>query len=82
MSKAAGEVLLVLLGLVAVSTLPYILYWLLWLFTVWDLPPQAEQGQDKRSAIRAAEEAWALKTVAISALGIGIYRMIMLFAVR
>ena len=82
MLKNAEEVLLILSGLAALASLPYLLYWLVWLFTVWDLPPQGELVDDARTAIRRAEETWALKTVSVSALGVGIYRFIMFVAVR
>lgn len=80
--KSAGEVMLVVSALGALASLPYLLYWLLWLFTVWDLPPHGEQVEDKGSTRRRAEEAWALKTVGLSAVGVGIYRAIMFLAAR
>jgi hypothetical protein len=70
MYKVAGLILLALVGL---SSLPYLLYWLLWFFTGRGLPPKSRQRGSTQTFWRP-EEIWALKTVGMTAIGVGLYR--------
>jgi hypothetical protein len=70
MFKVAGLILLALVGL---SSLPYLLYWLLWFFTGMGLPPKSRERGGTRNIWRP-EEIWALKTVGMTAIGVGLYR--------
>jgi hypothetical protein len=70
MFKVAGLILLALVGL---SSLPYLLYWVLWFVTGMGLPPKSRDSGDTRNVWRP-EEIWALKTVGITAIGVGVYR--------
>jgi hypothetical protein len=71
MYKIAGLVLLALGGL---SSLPYLLYWLLWFFTGRGLPPKSIGRLERRRNFWRPEKIWALKTVGVTAIGVGIYR--------
>jgi hypothetical protein len=70
MYKVAALILFALFGL---SSLPYLLYWLLWFFTGRGLPPKSwEQGSTRNCW--QPEEIWALKTIGVTAIGVGLYR--------
>jgi hypothetical protein len=69
--KIVGLIVLALGGLVL---LPYLLYWLLWLFTGRGLPPKESERPERGRSFWRPEKVWALKTVGISAIGVGIYR--------
>jgi hypothetical protein len=79
MFKTAVEIVLALAVLI---TLPYILYFFLWLGTRRGIPPRTDKLQGNSYRIGRAEEAWALKTVGVSAMGVGIFRAIMFLWAR
>jgi hypothetical protein len=70
MYKVAGLILLAFGGLLL---LPYPLYWVLWFFTGRGLPPKSWERGSTRNCWRP-EEIWALKTVGVTAIGVGLYR--------
>jgi hypothetical protein len=56
MYKIAG---LLLLSLVMLLLLPYLLYWLLWLYPERGLPPKTAGHLEHAGKIRRAERIWA-----------------------
>jgi hypothetical protein len=70
MYRIAGGILLAFGGLLL---LPYLLYWFLWFFTGRGLPPKSRKRGGTRNVWRP-EEIWALKTVGMTAIGVGLYR--------
>jgi hypothetical protein len=70
MYKIAGGILLAFGGLLL---LPYLLYWLLCFFTGSGLPTKSRERGGTRNFWRP-EEIWALKTVGMTAIGLGLYR--------
>jgi hypothetical protein len=71
MYKIAGLILLALVGLLS---LPYLLYGLLWLATGRGLPPKSTEQLGHMQNHWRAEEIWALKTVGMAAIGVGLYK--------
>jgi hypothetical protein len=65
----AGVILLALSWLLE---LPYLLYWILWL-PLEGPPPKHEQQPGYERASLRLREIWALKTVAVTYIVVGIY---------
>jgi hypothetical protein len=63
----------ILLGIAMLVALPYLLYWLLWLFTGRGLPAKTARQLDHARKIRRAERSWALKAVGVTAVAVVIY---------
>jgi hypothetical protein len=78
MYKIVGGILLAVGGLLF---LPYLLYWFLWFFTGRGLPPKPRERGGTRNVWRP-EEIWALKTVGMTAVGVGLYRATVFLWVR
>jgi hypothetical protein len=78
MYKIVGGILLAFGG---VLFLPYLLYWLLWFFTGRGLPPKSREREGMRNSWRP-EEIWALKTVGMTAIGVGLYRATVFLGAR
>jgi hypothetical protein len=76
MYRIAG---LILLAVVALSSLPYLLYWLLWLVTGRGLPRKSKEHTPN---LWRPEQIWALRVVGITAIGVGLYRATMFLWVR
>jgi hypothetical protein len=65
---------LILLTLVVLFSLPYLLYWLLWLVTGRGLPPKSLERLDHTRTLWRPEQIWALRVVGITAPGVALYR--------
>jgi hypothetical protein len=75
----AGLILLVLAGLLS---LPYLLYWLLWLLTGRGLPGKTAEQIDRAGKLRRAEKIWALQAVRMTAVAVAIYLATMILCGR
>jgi hypothetical protein len=71
MYKIAGLFLVALAGLLL---LPHLLYWLLWISPGRELPTKSTEQLERRRNFWRPEKFWALKTVGLTAIGVGIYR--------
>jgi hypothetical protein len=65
---------LFLVALAGLLLLPHLLYWLLWISTGRGLPPKSTEQLERRRNFWRPEKVWALKTVGVTAIGVGIYR--------
>jgi hypothetical protein len=66
----AGEIIVIIALFVS---LPYLLYWILWLFTGRGLPPKTLKEVEHARKLRRAEKIWALQAVCIMAVAVLIY---------
>jgi hypothetical protein len=79
MYKIAGLFLVPLAGLLL---LPHLLYWVLWLSTGRGLPPKSTEQLGHEAQSWRPHEIWALKTVGVSAIAVGLYRAAVFLATR
>jgi hypothetical protein len=79
MSKIVG---LILLAVAGQWSLPYLLYWLLWLSTGRGLPAKTAEQLDHTSKIRRVEKIWALQPVCMTAIAVPIYITTMILCRR
>jgi hypothetical protein len=68
--KLAGEIIV---AMVLFVSLPYLLYWLLWLSTGRGLPPKTLKEVEHTRKLRRAERIWALQAVSMMAVAVLIY---------
>jgi hypothetical protein len=79
MYKMSGLILLALTGLLL---LPHFLYFLLWLITGRGLHLKSEGQLEHTRNLWRPEQIWALRTVGIAAIGVGLYRVTVFFWAR
>jgi hypothetical protein len=79
MLKIAGLIMLAVVGLLS---LPYLLYWLLWLVRGRGYPAKTVEQLDHGRRIRRAERIWALQAVCMTAVAVVIYIATMILCRR
>jgi hypothetical protein len=65
---------LILLALAGLLSLPYLLYWILWLSTGRCLPPKSKEQLEHTRTLWRPEQIWAMKVVGVTAIGVALYR--------
>jgi hypothetical protein len=68
--ELAGEIIVAIALLVS---LPYVLYWLLWLTSEWGLITKTPKEVERARKLRRAERVWALQAVCMMAVAVLIY---------